>query len=73
MTYRRESHVAREARKREKHQLKALEREREINFKVEEAKKATEMQKIQLEINVEMLQFFGHRRRRKVKTTTKKK
>ena len=72
LTYRRENHVAREARKREKQQSKALEREREFNFKVEEAKKASEMQKMQLEINVEMLRFLRAQKEKEGKDDNKK-
>ncbi len=71
LTYRRESHVAKEARKREKQVSKALEREREFNFKVEEAKKASELQKMQLEINVEMLRFLRSQKEKEGKDNSK--
>jgi hypothetical protein len=58
LTYRRESHVAKEARKKARQDAKALEREREFNFKVEATKEANEMKKIQLEINMEMLRYL---------------
>ncbi|KAI2506488.1 hypothetical protein MHU86_7898 [Fragilaria crotonensis] len=71
LTYRRESHVAKEARRREKQVSKALEREREFNFKVEEAKKASELQKMQLEINVEMLRFLRSQKEKEGKDNSK--
>lgn len=71
LTYRRESHVAKEARKREKQVSMALEREREFNFKVEEAKKASELQKMQLEINVEMLRFLRSQKEKEGKDNSK--
>ena len=38
LAYRRENHVARDARKKEKQDSKALEREREFNFKIEQTR-----------------------------------
>ena len=70
-TYRRKSHVAKEARRREKHQSKALEQEREFSFKVEEAKKASKMQKMQLEINIEMLPFLRAQKEKEGKDNNK--
>jgi hypothetical protein len=71
LTYQRESNVAKEARRREIHQSKALEWEREFNFKVEEAKKASEMQKMQLEINIEMLRFLRAQKEKEGKDNKK--
>ena len=59
LSQRHESQVAREARKKEKQYIKHLCQEQEFNFKVEQAERPNELQRMQVEVFCEMLRFLS--------------
>ena len=50
--------LSKEARKKERQEFKAKQQELEFQFKVEQAEKAHELQRMQLELQTEMMRFF---------------